>query len=315
MTLTTIHNIGGGERLPEAVQVFIGSVSYEERCLSVATWLQGSKVDVAVVAENMNHEELHRGNGERLRALFGNVVPVDLNTGDPLATADGLRNALGHVAVTDGSLVMVDITTFTHEALLILFQLVRRQFRHCRVIYAYAAAREYAVGLKPEDKWLSRGVEDVRSVLGYSGVFRPSRKLHLIALVGFEHERISELITQYEPSAISLGYGDTPVKRSSVHVTSALAGYRRLTALYGQAGQFKFSCFNPVATKDTLLEVAEWHPKCNVVIAALNTKLSTLGAAAAATENEELQLCYAQAMIYNTRGYSAPGNDLYLFSF
>lgn len=309
-----VHDLGGGRALPGVVDLFIGSVSYEDRCMSVARWLKTSEVRLSIIAENMNHVEFHRGNGERLRGYFPGCMAVNLDTASPLRTADGLRAALDEVDLPEDGKVVVDITTFTHEALLILFQLVRRRFRRVQVIYAYASAREYAYGLAVEEKWLSRGVEDVRSVLGYPGTFRPSRKLHLIVLVGFEHERIGELISQYEPSLVSLGYGEPGPRGTSDHIPSAILGFGRLKALYGGANEFSFPCFDPIATKEVLKGTTARHPKYNVIIAALNTKLSTLGAALAAIENEEVQLCYAQAVLYNIRRYSLPGDDLYLFS-
>lgn len=314
MKLVNIHDIGGGKALPSVIDVFVGSVSYENRCLSVARWLAKSTVKAAIIAENMNHEELHRGNGERLRGFFPNCFPVDLDTADPLKTADSLRAALDQFDLDASSVVVVDITTFTHEALLIFFGLIRVRFSRLKPIYAYATAEEYSIGLPPAEKWLSRGVEDVRSVLGYPGIFRPSRKLHLIALVGFEDERVGELVSQYEPSEISLGYGDKDPGREARHRRRALLGYQRLRSVYDDSRQFTFACFDPIATRDALCQVVATHPKHNVVIAALNTKLSTLGAALVALEDVDVQLCYAQAILYNVRGYSSPGNELYLFA-
>ena len=46
----------------------------------------------------------------------------------------------------------------------------------------------------------------------------------------------------------------------------------------------------------------------------MNTKISTLGAAMVALEDESIQVCYAQADVYNANNYSTPGGT-FLSSF
>jgi hypothetical protein len=45
----------------------------------------------------------------------------------------------------------------------------------------------------------------------------------------------------------------------------------------------------------------------------MNTKLSTSGAALAALEADEIQLCYASARHYNIEGYSRPSQECIIF--
>jgi hypothetical protein len=47
----------------------------------------------------------------------------------------------------------------------------------------------------------------------------------------------------------------------------------------------------------------------------MNTKISTIGSALAALEEEAIQLCYAQPLQYNYKSYSTPGNTCYLLDF
>jgi hypothetical protein len=44
----------------------------------------------------------------------------------------------------------------------------------------------------------------------------------------------------------------------------------------------------------------------------MNNKLSTIGVAWAGFDNEDVQLCYAQALRYNYSNYSLPGDTCYL---
>lgn len=47
----------------------------------------------------------------------------------------------------------------------------------------------------------------------------------------------------------------------------------------------------------------------------MNNKMSTVGVALAAMQNENVQICYAPAVIYNESNYSLPGKDCYIFDY
>lgn len=300
-------------QFPEGIDLFICSVSFEERCKAIAGHLGAEMVRKALVAENENHRDLHGGNGEVLLRFFGpRAQHVLLDTTDPLKTADSLDAALQACSALTLKSIVVDITTFTHEGFLILFNLLRRRFAGYNICYLYASAAEYSVGAVDSEKWLSKGIGEIRSVLGYSGRFLPSRKLHLVVLVGFEHERVNELIRRYEPSFISLGYGESTEPGAEKHHPPNRHGFEKVRAVYGNAAEFTFYCYDPQKTKEIVQRQAKKFPDTNVVIAAFNTKLSTLGVALASLENDSIQLCYAQALIYNYAAYSEPGDKAYV---
>src|SRR5699024_3770044 len=104
--------------------------------------------------------------------------------------------------------VFIDITTFTHETLLILLAIFREKFSYTNVVCGYVNAKEYSYDCEDQkDKWLSRGIGEIRSVLGYSGVLKPSKKNLLMVIVGYEYERAVRIIEAVEPDFLSLGYG------------------------------------------------------------------------------------------------------------
>ena len=74
-----------------------------------------------------------------------------------------------------------------------------------------------------------------------------------------------------------------------------------------------FSCSNPWETKESILEQIKKYGDDNTVIAPMNTKISTIGAAIASWEEEKIQICYAQAIRYNYANYSTPGDTCYVF--
>lgn len=298
------------------VDVFLCSASFEARCRSITDRLDCSRVATALVAENADHRELHADQMTYLLGKFnGRGRPVMLDTRDPLKTGDGFQVALEAANISAETRILIDVTTFTHEALLILLRLVLQQCKPEHVQWVYATAGEYSVGDPPEKKWLSSGIREIRSVLGYPGEFLPSRKLHLIALVGFEHERVLELIRNYEPSVISLGYATANEAHFGDLLKVNKQRFQIVRSMYGAANEFSFPCYDPFETKRAIQQQVKLAPEMNVVFAALNTKPSTVGAGLAAMDNESIQLCYAQALLYNHRNYSTPGEFFYIYKF
>ena len=86
-----------------------------------------------------------------------------------------------------------------------------------------------------------------------------------------------------------------------------------MSTVVSKVEQFQFSCVDPRNAKRAIIEQAKKFPEHNTVLAPMNTKVSTLGAALAAFEEESLQVCYAHPSAYNTATYSLPGLDCRLF--
>lgn len=297
------------------LDVFICSTSYERRCKVIPHQIKKDKVKRVFIFENKEFEDKVEKNRKNLRRHFGknsSVVHVSIN--DPVMTADSINRVIQEVVSEGAKRILIDITTFTHEGLLILLVLLRRGLTHGESVYfAYNSAKDYAVGMKNEEKWLSKGVNEIRSVLGYLGSLSPARKSHLIVIAGYEVERAAKLIDEYEPSQLSLGMGG-----SNTSINSYLHGLnvkfcKELTQKYKNVNNFDLSLVDPIETKIALEQQARKFPNHNVVIAAMNTKISTVGAAITAMANEEFQICYASASLYNEERYSSPSKYGYLF--
>jgi len=300
------------------IDIFLCSASYEERCISIASALGlGTDVRYPLVCHNQKAVPQVNRNVDRLQQVFaGKATRVVLDKANPLRTADQMQGALSRVVdESRPQRYVVDITTFTHEALLILLRILQRQVtRRDTVHLVYATAAEYAVGMKPEEKWLSKGVQDVRSVLGYPGSARPSGKSHLIVLVGFESERAAELIDSYEPNVVSLGFGDEKSGTETGHQAVNKLVFQTVASKVRSYKEFVFSTNDPFQAESAVRDQVRSERDCNVLIAPMNTKISTVGAAGAAFSNDDIRLCYASAVQYNVEGYSRPGEHCYLMS-
>lgn len=190
----------------------------------------------------------------------------------------------------------------------------------CAIFLGYTEAAEYSTNTDEDGIWLSRGVGHVRSVLGYPGRMAPSKKLHLIILVGFEVERARALIEIMEPSKISLGVGAQDRSFSEHHYTRNKRFQERLqefinrqTRVQTEVDTFTFSCVNPYEARDAVLPQLDKHPEFNTVICPMNTKISTIGVGFAALKVPHLQIVYATVVEYNEEGYSTLGNEVSIF--
>lgn len=299
------------------VDLFICSASFEARCLSISEHLDPERVGHVVIAMNRRFEAVIQRNYDRLRDRFAKKeTTVVVDSVDPVFTTRNIVEAVRSCRRPGRLRVVIDITTFTHEALLILFRVCDRAFTgSTSVDFVYASAEEYSLGDEAGQKWLSKGISEVRSVMGYPGALAPSRKSHLVILAGFEDYRALSLVRELEPALVSIGYGDRSEHGTRAHQEANeknVVRIRRLIGnLVGTVQEFVFSCYDVVGAERAILEVVADKTGYNTVLAPMNTKMSTLGAGGAALRNETIQICYAQADMYNVDRYSSPGSEFY----
>ena len=82
-----------------------------------------------------------------------------------------------------GNQIIFDISTFTREMLLIILKVLDyfEFLKHTSFVYTPSKSMN--------KNWLSKGVLNTRSVLGYAGDFDLNNETHLVVLSGFEIER------------------------------------------------------------------------------------------------------------------------------
>lgn len=298
------------------IDLFICSASFESRCRSIVDHFSGVMPIKSLVAASVRSGDGVDGNCRYLKDVLGaGAELVEVDNDSPIFSADSIVRSVGRCLRSQPKRIVIDTTTFTRESLLILLRFLRYMANGNETVeFLYAHAREYSVGDPPEDKWLSKGIREVRSVLGYSGDLLPSRRNHLVILVGFEDERALNLINQFEPARISLGVGDRSEPGTGPHQEINISKCAKLKGILENITEFTFKAYDAKATWQRLREQALDGDDFNVVIAPMNTKISTIGAAMFAMEHEAIQLCYAQPNLYNYDRYSVPDEDFYLFT-
>jgi hypothetical protein len=239
----------------------------------------------------------------------GRIVGKDCT--NVLQLADDLASI---IRTFDGSIrTIIDITSMSHELLAILIALLNNQGKLTGITLCYTGAKQYSFNTTEAEIWLSKGVNAIRSVLGFPGEQLPSRPLHLVIPMGFEVERAFEVISAYEPAALSLGMGRREASISDAHFESNSRFFKRLEDFVKDQeiecetlSTFSFSCIDPIDTKNDIAKHLVNYTDFNTVICPLNTKISTVGVALLCIERPEIQLCYAQPIEYNVEGYAIP---------
>jgi len=304
-----------------APELFICMASFEERCLSVANHIDVSNIKNAVVLWNQEYENFINDNLLSLSEIFGDKTrTVDLRNNNPLLSADQISSkVLPYIQDCEGECI-IDITTFTHEQLLILVKILSELPSVKNIKLTYTGAGKYSINTKKNDVWLSKGVSEIRAILGYSGIMLPSRKLHLIILIGFESERAERLVLYSEPALITLGRGRKHQSVESQYFETNAEFHEKvkkftedLLTSDDTVRQFEFSCVNPIETMKDILDEVENTSEYNIAVCPLNTKPSTIGAALASFVSDRIQLIYPKAIEYNVEGYSTPGTHCTIF--
>ncbi len=305
------------EFIQNKIDVFICSSSFEERCLSIPQEASKLGIPLNLIFCVTDLESKIEQNAKKLASTLGEQSSeIAIQIDNPAQTLKIMSEALNK-AVTDDKqqCFLVDITTFTHEGLLMLLKLLQLKKKdNDKLFLCYNGAKDYSYNESiPEEKWLTKGVKSVRSILGYPGLLDPSKKNHIVILFGFEGERTRRLIDIFEFDLISLAFGSKEASISDSHQQLNETRHKELLKFYPDAKNFEISLIDAGQTKSQLLEYLKGFSEYNTVIAPMNNKISSIGAGLAAIEKPEIQLCYVTANQYNFEGYSQPSEDCYLF--
>lgn len=305
------------QKLADKIDVFICSASFESRCLSIPKKLSQLDIHSKIIFYITDLNERISNNAIELLTILGdNSNKFDIQLDKPSEMLKKMSKTINAVMLNDKpQTFLIDITTFTHEGLLILLRLFQLKIKkNDKFFLCYNGAKEYSYNeLDPEKKWLSKGVRSVRSIMGYPGHFDPSKKNHLVVLFGFERERTKKLIDIFEYDEVSIAFGSRDASITYEHQLINEKRHEELFDLYPKTNKFEISLIDFNITKAQILSHLNNFRDCNTVIAPMNNKISSIGAGLATIEKPEIQLCYLTANLYNYDYYSIPSDDCYLF--
>lgn len=301
----------------EHIDLFICSSGFESRSKSFALAIDTNIIGESVIFHIDENYIISYENLKKITNKIPKTQTVQHPKNNPIETYDIILNTINlffenHKVTEKKVNVIIDVTTFTREVLLILFKAINQgSFVDLSNIYlVYTPAENYPC------EWLTKGVRYIRSIFGYSGMILPSKKLMLVILNGFENERTEEIINSFEPNAILLG---KPSYEDSINGNLGDRGIEKFEQIKQKhlssiVEEFEFSCIEIDKTMATIEElINKYGNEYNIVLSPLNNKVSTIATAFVALKNENIQVCYASANQYNINKYSTPCDYFLIF--
>lgn len=299
---------------------FFCCASFEDRSSSIPKAIKNLNFNNTIIfASDDCYDGIKNTSIEIKGLISGHSEIIATKAHIPIITADVMSKIIRHTINENVKDIIIDITTFTHEMLLILLNIVRMYAdKFEKITCLYTSASDYSIGELNERKWLSKGCRVVRSVIGYPGILIPGRPTCLTVLVGFEHERATRMIEEMDPELLILGKGiSSPEHLTHDSHKAPMEFFHNLVnnmeSNRGSVENFEFSCRDPYLSSNTLNILIEQYNEYNHIIVPLNTKLSTIAVALSAWKKPEIQLCYAEPETYNFLSYSAPSDSVTIF--
>lgn len=311
---TTLRKINS--TLETEYNVFICFASFEDRCLAIPNKVKRKKIDKVIILVNRDGSELTNKNCNLLKETYSkNSVCLQLNFKDTLDVADKIIREINLIKASKLN-VLLDISTFNHEILMITLKILKNSKKVNSFTCAYVNASEYCPGVTLEKKWLSKGAETIHPIMGFPGMIIPSQKTHLILIVGYEYSRAFSAISDIEPSSISLIYGSsgsstTDKDKDANNVFMKLVA--NMAFEYSDVKSYQVISSNPDEVANFLIKIYGENADKNIIIIPMNNKISTLGVFLSTIDNENVQVCYSPAILYNENNYSSVGNDCYVY--
>ncbi|TCB78433.1 hypothetical protein [Acinetobacter sp. ANC 4173] len=295
--------------------IFIQGIGFDKRCLTILQNITISQFSTVIGIQNLHSKSKKLEHESKFLELAGKkALIVGENSRNVIDIVDNLSDQFSQIDLSDKE-IFFDITSLSHEILVVVVGLLNELDLLKNTNFLYTQANQYG-------EWLSKGVNEIRSILGFSGLMYPSKKLHLIILLGFELERAESVIKSFEPARLTLGIGkkDQSVSNEIFNINNKTKN--KIEDLIFSSGldienidNMEFSCLDPYLTENGLLNYInrlDNRDEYNIVIVPLNNKISTLGVALACLKNQDLQISYAEAEEYNYENY-AVSNDLISF--
>jgi hypothetical protein len=289
---------------------FIGWLSFDERSLTAIRSLDLSNIaSIRFLTFGLNREStaLNKISLERTVSTHPDFKFVELDRENQISGFKRLKQELTKLT-RHGNYLYIDISAFPREYVCLLAQAVYLGRLGKRTSLVYNIADDYSYLQKRKSaKWLSRGIGPVQPIYGFSGKTFPGRPVAMVALTGFDNDRLVGVAERVDPFWLVLGKPFN-LDKSREWISKRIdKSASELQWTCANLRSFDFDCDKIDETRNKILrlsnELCENH---NVVVAPNNNKISTYACAQAAMSDARIQLIFAPAIVYNFQGYSRP---------
>lgn len=301
------------------IDLYICSSGFENRSTNLSLSLNPDNINNSILFHLNETYNISLKNSLIIKEKIKSLEIVEYPKNNPLGTFDvfffTLKKFKEKISKEEVN-VVIDITTFTREILLILIKVISLDiFSSFNTKIVYTPNESYSID--GSFFWLTKGVREIRSIIGFSGLHSPSKKLLLIILNGFEDERTEQIIQCFEPNKLIIG---KPSKDDSINQELNIISCKKFDHIESKFNniipleKFEFSCTNIKTTEDILNSIIDINKdEYNIIISPLNNKISTVSVALVGLKREEIQICYASANQYNIDANGIPSNYFLVF--
>lgn len=284
------------------IDLFICSSGFEDRSIKLALSLSSDAISNSMIFHLNDTYIMSFLNLNIIQQKIQNLKIIEYPKNNSLETFDLFYSTFKKFNEDNNNKkvkVVIDVSSFTREILLILMKVITiERFSNFEKIIVYTPNESYS---SETNFWMTKGIREIRSIIGYSGLHSPSKKLLLLILNGFEEERTENIIESFEPAKLIIG---KPNKADSINSSLndiACTKFEEVKSKYQNliVQEFEFSCTDIGITTSVLNKIIAENEDYNIVISPLNNKISTIAAAIVGLKNEDVQICYASANQYN----------------
>lgn len=300
------------------VDLFVCSSGFELRSTHLASVLNPSCVSSAII---FHLDDTYKISADNLHLIREKISPLEVYEypkNNSLKTFDIIYEAFrkyNQDKEAEKLSVVIDVSSFTREILLVVIKILSlERFSNLITTIVYSPIESYST---EENFWMTKGIREIRAIIGYPGLHSPSKKLLLVILNGFEEERTEQIIQCFEPSKLIVG---KPHKEGSINDnlnSISCSKFEILKSRYNNLilKEFDFSCTEIDYTIAELNKIIEEFSDYNIVISPLNNKVSTIATAIVGLQHDDVQICYASANQYNIDSKSVISDYFLVYNF
>ncbi|MBL1258013.1 hypothetical protein [Methylocystis sp. Sn-Cys] len=304
------------EQLGHDPAVFVGWSGFEERSVTSLRALASMETIevIQLYSEPFDYEavgfqtEYEKLAGHRLSSSIG------ISRQDQYQIQSAFRDAY-RIALKNQRGLIVDISAMPRDVVIIGVDTIIEEWLSCKikVKIVYNFAIDYDCRQKDvSKKWLSKGITRIVPVLGFSGKLYPGRDTTLLALIGFDPDRLMRIVEKAGVQSIVLGLGTTSMAERKWLENESKRLASELSSSVIVNNSFEFNCEDAEGTARMIVGAIDNMSGTNIILAPLNNKISTIAAALACKIRPGVQICYAPALIYNVEGHSKPSDEFWI---
>ena len=212
---------------------------------------------------------------------------VELSPDSPSKNLEAMNSIIG--GLDSDTPIIVDISTMPREVIWHIFWLCEGKSTPLK--YRYHSPKSYS------QEWLSRNFGRPRLVQKLSGIALSGRQTALVLAVGYDVQRVRQLVRFFEPATLLIGLQEDSQFDDNANI---MEQYEREFKVTRGRSVFRMDAFAEDHGLDRILEqlrgLEEEH---NIILGSLGPKLSAVSLYRIQRKKPEMGLAYAPAREFN----------------